>query len=340
MITNIDQLSEYIQLHEDEKRWKEDGENTLPLLISDHIAKLLSYDAIRKQFVPSSKENEDTVGTLDPQEEKENSCMGRLVHRYHNRAAFLVTDRCFAYCRHCFRRRFTGKLAGEASESEIREAASYIRNHREIKEVLLTGGDMFTLSDTHLDRMLGIFKEECPSVIFRLCTRAVATNPARFDDRLLSIIEKNQKGAPFFLMTQFNHPIEITEEAARAVEGFLRLGIPAFNQTVLLKGVNDDEATLIELSEKLLMNRIKPYYLFQGDLVKGTRHLRVPVERGLEIEKNIRAELSGLGMPQYTIDLPEGGGKVILTHDYLIGKEDGSYIFETPEGKIRHYPDV
>ena len=339
-ITDIEGLSRYITLKEDEMAWKEDGENTLPLLISDHIAPLLSSDAIRRQFVPSSKENEDTVGTLDPQEEEENSHLGRLVHRYHNRAAFLVTDRCFAYCRHCFRRRFTGKLTGEASESEIRTAAGYIKEHAEIKEVLLTGGDIFTLSDQHIDRMLSIFKKECPSVIFRLCTRAVATNPARFTQPLYDVIRKNQAGAPFYLMTQFNHPLELTADAVEAVEGFIKLGIPAFNQTVLLKGVNDDEATLIELSEKLLLNRIKPYYLFQGDLVKGTRHLRVPLERGLEIEKNIRAELSGLGMPQYTIDLPEGGGKVILTHSYLIGKDNGTYIFSTPEGKIRHYPDA
>lgn len=338
MINNIEELGKHIKLTDDEKAWEEDGENTLPLLISDHIAKMLSNPAIRVQFVPSRKENEDTVGTLDPQCEKENSHSSRLVHRYHNRAAFLVTDRCFAYCRHCFRRRFTGKLTGEAGEEEIRDAAGYIKEHREIKEVLLTGGDIFTLPDSHIDRMLSIFKAECPSVIFRLCTRAVATAPQRFDSALFSVIKKNQTGAPYYLMTQFNHPAELTEESLKAVGGFLELGIPAFNQTVLLKGVNDDEGMLIELSEKLLMNRIKPYYLFQGDLVKGTRHLRVSIERGLEIEKNIRRELSGLGMPQYTADLPEGGGKVILTHDYLIGKDSSSYIFQTPEGEIRHYP--
>ena len=333
-------MNGYIELSEDEKAWREDGENTLPILIPERIAAMLSNPAIRRQFVPSAKENEDTVGTLDPQEERENSHTERLVHRYRNRAAFLVTDRCFAYCRHCFRRRFTGKMIGEASEGEIREAAAYIKEHREIREVLLTGGDMSTLSDSHIRRMLSIFKSECPSVIFRLCTRAVAVCPERFTAGLFAAIKENQKGAPFYLMTQFNHPDELTDDAAKAVSGFLDLGIPAFNQTVLLSGVNDDEKTLIELSEKLLLNRIKPYYLFQGDLVKGTRHLRVPIERGLEIEKNIRAELSGLGMPQYTIDLPEGGGKVILTHSYLIGKEGGLYVFETPEGKIRHYPDV
>ena len=337
-ITTIEELEKLTELSEDERKWKEDGENTLPLLISHHIATLLDIPAVRRQFVPSCKENEDTIGSLDPLEEVSNSKEERLIHRYRNRAAFLVTDRCFAYCRHCFRRRFTGHLTGEAPEAEIRTASAYLQEHREIREVLLTGGDMFTLSDSHLDRMLSIFKEARPDIIFRLCTRAVATNPERFTDQLFSVIKRHQHGAPFYLMTQFNHPAEITDEAVKAVGGFLDLGIPAFNQTVLLTGVNDDEVTLVELSDKLLMNRIKPYYLFQGDLVKGTAHLRVPISRGLEIEKNIRKELSGLGMPQYTIDLPEGGGKVILTHNYLTGMDNGSYVFETPDGGIRHYP--
>ena len=337
-ITSIEGLEGIITLTDEEKAWKEDGENTLPILISEHVMSLIGIDAIRRQFVPSVKENEDTVGSLDPLEEVSNSHEERLIHRYRNRAAFLVTDRCFAYCRHCFRRRFTGKLIGEASEEEIRSTASYLKEHREIKEVLLTGGDMFTLSDSHLDRLLSILKPECPDIIFRLCTRAVATCPERFTPSLFSTIRKNQSGAPFYLMTQFNHPAELTKESIKAVEGFLDLGIPAFNQTVLLSGVNDSAETQVELANSLLRNRIKPYYLFQGDLVKGTRHLRVSIERGLEIEQEMRKELSGLGMPQYTIDLPDGGGKVILTHDYMKGRENGAYVFSTPDGGIRHYP--
>ena len=337
-ITSIEELEERITLSEEERKWKEDGENTLPLMISPHIMSLIGNNAIRRQFVPSVKENEDTIGTLDPLEEVSNSHEERLIHRYGNRAAFLVTDRCFSYCRHCFRRRFTGKLTGEADESEIRAAAAYLKEHREIREVLLTGGDMFTLSDGHIDTLLSIFKSERPDVIFRLCTRAVATCPERFTPSLFSVIGRNQKGAPFYLMTQFNHPIELTKASIDAVRGFLDLGIPAFNQTVLLNGVNDDIETQVKLANDLLMNRIKPYYLFQGDLVKGTSHLRVPIERGLELEKEMRKRLSGLAMPQYTIDLPEGGGKVILTHDYMLGKENGMYVFSTPEGGIRHYP--
>ena len=306
-ITSIEELSKLIELSDSEKDWKEGKMGSLPLLISDHIASMLSIPAIRRQFVPSYPENTDETGDLDPQEECLHEKTKRLVHRYHNRAAFLVTDRCFSYCRHCFRRRFTGSLQGPASDEEITEAARYAGNHREIGEVLLTGGDMFTLSDERKD--------------------------------LFDIIRKNQKGAPYYLMTQFNHPAELTADAIAAVKGFIDLGIPAMNQTVLLSGVNDDADTLIELSNRLLYNRIKPYYLFQGDLVKGTQHLRVPIEKGLEIERKMRLELSGLGMPQYTIDLPDGGGKVILTENHLIEKKGRDYVFTTPEGGTRIYPD-
>ena len=342
-ITEMEELAAILTLREDEKAWKSDGESTLPLLIPDGIVPLLSIEAIRRQFVPSAKENEDTTGSLDPQEERKHQGTGRLVHRYHNRAAFFTTDRCFAYCRHCFRRRFTGHLSGPATLQDIEEAAEYIRLHREIREVLLTGGDMFTLSDSHIDEMLTIFKSKCPGVIFRLCTRAVAVYPERFTPELMAIIRKHMTGVPFFLMTQFNHGAELTDKAVKAVAAFIDSGIPAFNQSVLLKGVNDDENTLIELSDKLLKARIKPYYLFQDDPVRGTSHLRVSIERGLEIEKSIRKELSGLGMPQYTADLPAGGGKVILTHAYYKGPvSDGGrerYLFETPDGETRYYPE-
>ena len=338
-ITSIEELSELIELSGSEKEWKESGSGSLPLLISDHIASMLAIPAIRRQFVPTSMENMDDTGDLDPQEEAGHETVSRLVHRYRNRAAFLVTDRCFSYCRHCFRRRFTGSMTGPASDEEIEKASRYITSHKEIREVLLTGGDMFTLSDERIAFLLGTMKTGNPDVIFRLCTRAVAVYPERFTEKLFGVIKEHQEGAPYYLMTQFNHPAELTEDAINAVRGFLDLGIPAMNQTVLLRGVNDDADTLIELSDKLLRCRIKPYYLFQGDLVRGTQHLRVPIEKGLEIERRMRIELSGLGMPQYTIDLPQGGGKVILTENHMIGKKGRDYIFTTPEGDTREYPD-
>ena len=338
-ITNLEELNEYIELREDEKEWKEEEENTLPILISDNIKALLSIDAMRRQFVPTKSENEDMIGNLDPLREEEHTKASRLIHRYKNRAALLVTDRCFAYCRHCFRRRFTGTMTGPIKEDEINNACEYLKAHREIKEVLLTGGDMFTLSDEALDNLLSKLKSAREDIIYRLCTRTLLSNPDRFTHALFRILKKHNHGAPFYLMTQFNHPAELTPKAIEKLSSFVELGIPMMNQCVLLRGVNDELETQVELCNKLLYNRIKPYYLFQGDLVKGTAHLRVPLSEGLELERKMRIELSGLGMPQYTIDLPEGGGKVILTKNYIEGLVDDVWTFETPTGEIRHYPE-
>ena len=338
-ITSLNDLEKYTVLTEEEREWREDGGHTLPILVSDHLTPLIADPAIRRQFVPSVKENQDTIGNLDPQMEKEYSVTNRLVRRYKNRAAFLVTDSCFAYCRHCFRRRFAGSMVGPATEKDIEEACSFLSEHSEIKEVLLTGGDMFTLSDSSLDSLLHSFKEARPDIIYRLCTRALTSNPDRFTPSLFEVIKKNSFGAPFYLMTQFNHSLEITEKAESVINNFIKLGIPIMNQTVLLRGVNDSVEVQTELSNKLLSLRVKPYYLFQGDLVQGTAHLRVPLSKGLEIEKGMRESLSGLGLPQYTIDLPQGGGKVPVESRYNKGMKDGVWTFSTIDGEERHYPE-
>lgn len=336
---SLEDISEMIPLMKEEKEWREDGGHTLPILISDHLVPLLKEEAIRRQFVPSVKENQDTLGNLDPQMEKEYSVTDRLVRRYKNRAAFLVTDCCFAYCRHCFRRRFAGSMKGKCSEKDILEACTFLSGHKEIKEVLLTGGDLFTLSNSELDNLLSSFKSARKDIIYRLCSRALTSNPKRFTPSLFEVLRKNSYGAPFYMMTQFNHPLELTEEAEKAILGFVELGIPLMNQCVLLRGVNDSVETQVELSNRLLELRIKPYYLFQGDLVQGTAHLRVPLSKGMEIERGMREELSGLGMPQYTIDLPQGGGKVPLSPAYALSLDSGIWTILTPEGEERHYPE-
>ena len=338
-LTSLDELKSHLNLTEKELHWEEKAENTLPLLISQNILSLIDNPSIRRQFVPSKDENIDTIGNLDPLKEEDNSISSRLIHRYSNRAAFLTTDRCFAYCRHCFRRRFTGTMTGPASEAEIAEAAAYLKEHKEIKEVLLTGGDLMTLSDEKLDYLLHSFKSAREDIIYRLCTRALVSSPERFTPEFFKMLEKHNHHAPFFLMTQFNHAIEITEKAIDALIGFVKLGIPMMNQCVLLRGVNDTLDQQIELCNKLMYNRIKPYYLFQGDLVKGTAHLRVPLSKGLALEKEMRKHLSGLSMPQYTIDLPSGGGKVILTENYLVSRDRNLWTFKTPDGEERSYPE-
>lgn len=340
MIADRCSLERKLKLTENERKWF-DSPSSLPLLISDQFEKLINpddpADPVRRQLVPDVREN-IKIRSSDPLAEVSHSVTGRLIHRYEHRAALLTTDRCFAYCRHCFRRRFTGLDSGPISDDEIMKAASYLKEHREIYEVLLTGGDMFTLSNDRIEKLFDALKSAREDLVLRLCTRAVASCPSRFDDALMALIEKYNHGGPFLLLTQFNHPVELDEESIGAVRKFLSLSIPAFNQSVLLKGVNDDADTLEELCNKLLYNRIKPYYLFQCDLVEGTEHLRVSVEKGLELEKELRKRVSGLAMPQYTIDLPEGGGKVILTTDYLEGRDGDMLVFSTPDGQKRRYP--
>ena len=340
MIKSRADLETKLHLTDREKAWF-DNPSGLPLLISRPLFDLIDpddvNDPVRKQFVPDVREN-DKSASLDPLAETEHSVSKRIIHRYEHRIAFLTTDRCFSYCRHCFRRRFTAKESSAVTEREIDEAASYLEAHEEVYEVLLTGGDMFTLSDRMIEYMLSTLRRKRKDLVLRLCTRANISFPQRFTPELMQIIKKANEEGPLYLMTHYNHPAELTPESLASVKAFTRLGIACFNQTVLLRGVNDNADTLEKLCVRLLASRIKPYYLFQCDLVEGTAHLRVPVAKGLEIEKELRKRLSGLAMPQYTIDLPEGGGKVILTEQHLISKDDETCTFTTPEGEIRHYP--
>lgn len=338
-LTTIEELESVITLTEEERSWKDDRVSTLPILISDEVKKHLDEKEIRVQFVPSVKENEDEIGTLDPEEEETHSPLPRLVHRYKNRVAFRVTDKCFSYCRHCFRRRYSGRGNGVYTQEELNNICLYLKEHKEIEEVLLTGGDLFTLSDDKLDNLLSSLKDARHDIIYRLCTRAVFTCPERFTPSLFKIIEKSNYGAPFYLMIQINNKKELTEKCKEVLREFSLLAIPIFNQSVLLKGVNDSLEEQKELSHALLLNRVKPYYLFQGDEVRGTEHLRVSVEDGLKIEKEMRRTLSGLEMPSYTLDLPQGGGKVLLTNNMLLGKKDKAFVFNTYDEEKREYRD-
>ncbi len=344
-INTIDQLKEHLDLTDEELSWKE-SPISVPLCITDHYLALIDpndpNDPLRRQVVPTCNENRvwDTESS-DPLQEVSHSHGERLVHRYGNRVAFLATDLCPMYCRHCFRRRFTGNMMGPASEFDIQSAADYLRDNPQVKEMLVTGGDPLTLSNSQLDHMIGTFRSASPRLIIRICTRYPVSQPSRITKALVDML-KSHDTAPFYLMTQFNHPRELTAQSIRAVSLFVDAGIPAMNQSVLLRGVNDDVETLETLCNELLFNRIKPYYLFQGDMVSGTAFFRVPLKRGLEIERQLRVRLSGLGMPNYVADLPDGGGKVPLCGSYIIespDKEKGSWRFRTPEGGTRILTD-
>lgn len=346
-ITTLAQLAQHLALTPDELAWHE-GPLTVPLAITDHYLSLIDpsnpSDPLRRQVVPTCREFSVTTSeSPDPQLEQTYTPTpsSRLIHRYKNRVAFLTTDICPMYCRHCFRRRFTGNMLGPATQEDIDTACLYLKTHTEVKEMLLTGGDPLTLSDSQLDHILSAFRTASPHLIIRICTRYPVSQPTRITANLIQTIKRHNT-APFYLMTQFNHPREITPQSIVATSLFIDAGIPAMNQTVLLRGVNDNVDTLEELCNTLLFNRIKPYYLFQGDMVVGTSDFRVPLRQGLAIEAALRTRLSGLAMPNYTADLPDGGGKVPLCGTYILSEpttETGTWVFRTPDGSTRTLTD-
>ncbi len=342
-IQSFEELKKTYNLSRNEKAFKE-NESTLPVSITKHFLSLINIDdeddPLRIQVFPNVLEEQDReLEDIDPLNEVLNSKTSRLIHRYESRVALLTTDICPMYCRHCFRRRFTGKLLGPISNQEIVDASIYITKYPKITEILLTGGDLLTLSNSKLDFLIKTLREKNPKLIMRICTRMVITAPSRVDKKLISIFKKYDT-APFYLLTQVNHPRELAPEAIEAINMFIDAGIPALNQSVMLKGVNDNFDTMQELCNKLLFYRIKPYYVFQGDLVSGTAHLRVNVNKTIEIEREMRKRLSGLAMPSFMIDLPEGGGKVPLSACYLKDFKDNKYIFTTLDGKECEYPHI
>ncbi len=311
----------------------------LPFLVTPYYLSLSRpdpEDPIRRQFLPRGEELQTSPWELaDPLGEEKHSPSQRLVHRYRSRALLLVTGTCATYCRHCFRRTFTREERGAIPDDALDRAAAYLAGRPEVKELLLSGGDPLILEDGQLDRILARIREARPDLTLRIGTRIPVVLPQRITPELAALLGGY---APLWISTQFNHPRELTPESRAAASRLVDRGVPMLNQAVLLRGVNDDPATLAELFDGLVAMRIKPYYLFQGDLAAGTRHLRVPLDRGLEIQRQLRGLLSGLAMPVYAVDLPGGGGKVPLTEQSLIGKEGDSYRFRGPDGAEYRYP--
>lgn len=265
-------------------------------------------DPLRLIQTPSFKELTPGYQQMkDPLGEEKNSVTPRLLHRYPDRVLFLVTDFCTVYCRFCTRKRFTGNNKAFLSEEDFNKSIDYIKVHPGIREVILSGGDPLTLSDTQLEKVLSEIRKIEHVEIIRIGTRMPVVNPFRVTEELVKMIKKY---GPVFLMTHFNHPKEITHEAAQAVSSFVDNGIPVMNQMVLLNGINNHPAVIQAVSRRLLYLRVKPYYMFQCDPSEGTDHLRTSIEDSLEIQKELWGNLSGLAMPSFSVDVPQGGGKV------------------------------
>lgn len=271
-------------------------------------------DPIWKQAVPDAAELRDSVCLTDPLEEENQSPVPNLVHRYPDRVLFLVCSECAMYCRFCTRKRKVGGADMVITGETIARGIDYIRSHPEIRDVILSGGDPLLLADEKLDGILTALRAIPHVEIIRIGSRIPVVLPQRITLGLIRVLRKHH---PLYLNTHFNHPDEITETSAKACARLADAGIPLGNQTVLLRGVNDDPAVMKRLMQKLLAIRVRPYYLYQADLVQGTDHFRTTVEEGLEIVRALRGHTSGLGVPAYVIDAPGGGGKIPLLPDYL-----------------------
>ncbi len=292
-------------------------------------------DPIAAQYVPTDAERVTLpYETDDPIGDTRYLATERLVHHYPDRALLLVSDRCATYCRFCFRRHFTGHGGGRITESQLEDACAYLSAAPGIKEILLSGGDPLMLSDQELEAIIGRLKKVDARYIVRICTRMPVFLPLRVTEALARMLGSFDS---IWAVIHADHPRELSDDFRAAVRRLLAAGIPVLDQTVLLRGINDDADTLEELFRGLARAGVKPYYLFQGDLAAGTSHFRVSIERGIELMRELRARVSGLALPTYAVDLPHGAGKVPIESSLLRIEED-AYILRGPDGREHRYP--
>ena len=316
----------------------EEVAKTYPMRINPYYLNLIKKinDPLWRQAVPDIREINDDTGMIDPLDEENLSPVPNLVHKYPDRVLFLVSNQCPMYCRFCTRKRKVGTVEMVINDTSIRAGIDYLEKKTHVREVLLSGGDPFMLTDDRLEKILRSLKK-IPSIeIIRIGTRVPCTYPMRVTRRLVSMLQKYH---PIYINTHFNHPAEITPQSAHACSLLANAGIPLGCQTVLLEGVNNDSSTIRELMCKLLTIRVKPYYLFQGDLTRGTNHFRTPVVQGLKIMRSLIGHVSGMAVPTFALDAPGGGGKIPLTPDYISSLDDDCMDFTNYHGLPCSYPN-
>ncbi|MFA4960496.1 MAG: KamA family radical SAM protein [Candidatus Pacearchaeota archaeon] len=295
-----------------------------PMRINPHFFSLIKEknDSIWNQCVPNIKEIEDERGEEDPlNEENEIPC---LTHRYPDRALLLVSNTCAMYCRFCTRKRKVGEIRKNPSKKDIDRAINYIKNHSEIRDVIISGGDPLLLSDKKIEEILISLRKISHIEMIRIGTRVPCVMPSRITDSLCEIFRKNNKRPSLYINTHFENPAEITEESRIACEKLIDSGVQLGNQSVILKNINYEPEIFKKLNQRLLSIGVKPYYIYQPDPVKGTFHFIGPVEKGLEIIKAIRGHTSGMAVPHFVIDAPGGGGKIPLLPEYAKIQENGN----------------
>ena len=296
-----------------------------------------SNDPVFKQSVPSVHELETLDSDMsDPLHEELDSPVSGITHRYPDRVLFLVSNMCSMYCRHCTRKRRVGDIDSIPSDDDILRGLEYIRETRNVRDVLLSGGEPFLLSDERLDWILGELRSIKHVQLIRIGTRTPVVLPCRITDELVETIRRHH---PVWINTHFNHPRELTRSSRQALCKMADAGIPLGNQTVLLSGVNDCPRIIRELVHKLVANRVRPYYLYQCDLSEGLNHFRTPVGKGIEIMESLIGHTSGMCVPTYVIDAPGGGGKIPVMPNYLISWSTNKVVLRNYEGVITTYKE-
>ncbi len=338
-ITTVEELGRVIHLTDAEKAVITHSLNTLRMAITPYYASLMDPDdprcPIRMRAVPTVAETHVSREDMrDPLHEDADSPTPGLTHRYPDRVLLLVTDQCSMYCRHCTRRRYAGEADRPRSQKEIDDAIAYIRQTRGVRDVLLSGGDPFTLSTDRLEYIVARLREIPHVEIVRYGTSTPAVLPQRITEELVAMLKKYQ---PVWINVHFNHPKEITPRARQALAMLADGGFALGNQTTLLRGVNDCPYLMKELCQRLVENRVRPYRLFQCDLSEGIAHFRTSIARGLEIMEHLTGHTTGFAIPEYTVDLPGGGGKVPVNPRYMIAWGDRTVIFRNYEGVMARY---
>jgi lysine 2,3-aminomutase len=341
-ITDIDTLSQMLWLSQEEMLPMGGQEGSLPVAITPYYASLLDEidvnHPLRRMAVPvadecfrNAEEDDDPLG------EEHDSPVPGIVHRYPDRVLFLVADSCATYCRYCTRSRiFSSRQKHLQNIDQWESAIAYIREHSQIRDVLLSGGDPLTLSDSKLEWLLSRLKEIPHVEILRIGTKVPVVMPQRITTELIYTLKRFH---PLWISIHVNHPDEITPEMSQACTRLANAGIPLGSQTVLLHKINDRLETMKRLVHGLLKIRVKPYYLYQCDPIPGSSHFRTSVKTGIDIIDGLRGHTTGYAVPTYVIDAPGGGGKIPLLPEYVVGKEGNNLILRNYEGRIFHYPD-
>ena len=343
-ITNVEDLKKVINLTPQEEKDILEVSKNFRMGITPYYASLMDVDdprcPVRMQAVPVIAENHRSdADMLDPLHEDEDSPAPGLTHRYPDRVLFLITDQCSMYCRHCTRRRLAGETDGARSMEDIDKCIEYIRNTPVVRDVLLSGGDCLLVEDDVLEYIIKNLRAIPHVQIVRLGSRTPVVCPQRITEDLANMLKKYH---PIWLNTHFNHPKEVTPEAAEACRKLADAGIPLGNQSVLLRGVNDCPHIMRDLVQDLVKNRVRPYYIYQCDLSLGIEHFRTSVAAGIEIIEGLRGHTSGYAVPTFVVDAPGGGGKIPVMPQYILSQSPDKVILRNYEGVITTYtePDL